>query len=214
MAAALIKICGITDTAALDAAISARAHFIGLVFFAKSPRHLDPARAAMLARHAAGRIGVVGLFVDPAPDYLAQVLATVPLERVQLHGHETPADIAAIRAAHGLPVWKALAVTTRADIAAADRFAGAAERVLFDAKPPEGADLPGGNGLRIDWAVLRGVRPPLPWMLAGGLDVDTVAEALTISQAPAVDVSSGVESAPGIKDPARIAAFCAAVRGA
>jgi phosphoribosylanthranilate isomerase len=209
----LIKICGISSTEALDAALAARADFIGLVFFAKSPRHVDAAQAAALAARAAGRVGVVGLFVDPEPAFLAEVLATVRLDTLQLHGRETPEQIAAIRARHALPVWKALGVKKREDLSAADRFAGAATRVLFDAKPPEGADLPGGNGLRIDWSVLKGVRPALPWMLAGGLDPANVAEAIAITGAPAVDVSSGVESAPGVKDPARITAFCAAVRG-
>ena len=212
MPAPLIKICGINSPDALDAALAAHADFIGLVFFAKSPRHLDPAQAAALAARAAGRVTVVGLMVDPTPDYLAQVLSTVALDVIQMHGRETPEQVAATAARHGVPVWKALGVKTRADLAAADRLAGAAARVLFDAKPPEGADLPGGNGLRIDWAVLKGVRPALPWMLAGGLDPDNVAEAIAITGAPAVDVSSGVESAPGVKDPARIHAFCQAVR--
>ena len=212
MPAPLIKICGINSPDALDAALAAHADFIGLVFFAKSPRHLDPAQAAALAARAAGRVTVVGLMVDPTPDYLAQVLSTVALDVIQMHGRETPEQVAATAARHGVPVWKALGVKARADLAAADRFAGAAARVLFDAKPPEGADLPGGNGLRIDWAVLKGVRPALPWMLAGGLDPDNVAEAIAITGAPAVDVSSGVESAPGVKDPARIHAFCQAVR--
>ena len=212
MTAPLIKICGIKTPDALDAALSARADFIGLVFFAKSPRHVDPAQAAALATPPAGRVTTVGLLVDPTPDYLAQVLNTVALDVIQLHGRETPEQVAAIAARHGLPVWKAHAVKSCADVAAADRFAGAAQRVLFDAKPPAGADLPGGNGLRIDWAVLKDVRPALPWMLAGGLDPDNVAQAVAITGAPAVDVSSGVESAPGVKDPARIHAFCQAVR--
>ena len=213
MVAPLIKICGINTPDALDAAIAAQADFIGLVFFARSPRHVEFDQAAALAARAAGRVNVVGLFVDPTPEYLAQAVATVRLDTLQLHGRETPEHIAALGLRHGLPVWKALGVTKRDDVAAADRFAGAAARVLFDAKPPEGADLPGGNGLRIDWAVLKAIRPALPWMLAGGLDPANVAQALAITGAPAVDVSSGVESAPGVKDATRIAAFCAAVRG-
>lgn len=212
MPAPLIKICGIKTAEALDAALSARADFIGLVFFGKSPRHVDAQLAASLAARAQGRAGVVGLFVDPAPDFLASVLASVKLDHIQLHGRETPAQVAAIAARHGVPVWKALGVKQRADVAAADAYAGAAARVLFDAKPPEGADLPGGNGLRIDWTILKGLRPALPWMLAGGLDPDNVADAIAITGTPAVDVSSGVESAPGVKDPARIMAFCTAVR--
>jgi len=213
MAAPLIKICGIRTIDALDAAIAARADFVGLVFFAKSPRHVEADVAAMLVARAAGRARLVGLFVDPAPDFLASTLATVRLDVIQLHGRETPEQVAAVAARHAVPVWKALGVKKREDLALADRFAGAAERVLFDAKPPEGADLPGGNGLRIDWAVLKGVRPALPWMLAGGLDPAKVAEAIAVTGAPAVDVSSGVESAPGVKNPARITAFCEAARG-
>jgi phosphoribosylanthranilate isomerase len=212
MPAPLIKICGINTPDALDAALSVDADFIGLVFFAKSPRHVEAPLAAALAARVAGRAGVVGLFVDPSPEFLASVLASVRLDHIQLHGGETPEQVAAIAARHALPVWKALGIKTRADVAAADRFAGAAARVLFDAKPPAGADLPGGNGLRIDWAMLKGVRPALPWMLAGGLDPDNVAQAIAETGAPAVDVSSGVESAPGVKDIGRITAFCAAVR--
>ena len=208
----LIKICGINTSAALDAALSARADFIGLVFFGKSPRNVDTALAASLAARAAGRVGVVGLFVDPSPDFLASVVAAVRLDHIQLHGAETPAQVAAIAALHAKPVWKALGVKRRADVAAAERYDGAAARILFDAKPPEGADLPGGNGLRIDWAILKGLRTAMPWMLAGGLDPANVAEAIAMTGAPAVDVSSGVECAPGGKDPARIKAFCEAVR--
>ncbi|WP_420382660.1 phosphoribosylanthranilate isomerase [Novosphingobium sp.] len=213
MANPLIKICGIGTPAALDAAIGARADYVGLVFFSKSPRNVAPAQAAMLAARAERRARVVGLFVDPDPDFLAEVLDTVPLDVVQLHGRESPAQVAAFAARHGIEVWKAVGVKTRADLAQADAYASAAARILFDAKPPAGADLPGGNGLRIDWSILKGMRPALPWMLAGGLDPHNVAEAIAITGAPAVDVSSGVESAPGVKDIARIAAFCAAVRG-
>ena len=212
MARTLIKICGLSTPGDVDAAIRAGADFIGLVVFAKSPRHVEPEAAAALARHAAGRVQVVALMVDPAPDYLATVLAKVPVDHLQLHGRETPEQIAAIARSRGVSVWKALGVRTRADLAAADAYVGAATRVLFDAKPPEGADLPGGNGLRIDWAILKGARPALPWMLAGGLDLANVAEAIAITGAPAVDVSSGVESAPGVKDAGKIADFCRAAR--
>lgn len=207
-----IKICGISTPAALDAAIGARADYIGLVFFGKSPRNVAPAQAAMLAARASGHARLVGLFVDPDPDFLAEVLATVPLNVVQLHGRESPAQAAAVAARHTIEVWKAIGIKTRADLAQADAYASAASRILFDAKPPAGSDLPGGNGLRIDWSILKGLRPALPWMLAGGLDPDNVAEAIAITGAPAVDVSSGVESAPGVKDVAKIAAFCVAAR--
>ena len=209
----LIKICGISTLAALDAAIAARAEYVGLVFFAKSPRNVAAAQAAMLAAHAAGHVKLVGLFVDPEPDFLAEVLSTVRLDVIQMHGRESPAQVAAVAARHTIEVWKAIGIKTRADLAQADHYAAAAQRILFDAKPPEGADLPGGNGLRIDWSILKGLRPALPWMLAGGLDPINVAQAIAITGAPAVDVSSGVESAPGVKDVVRIAAFCAAARG-
>ncbi|WP_408589926.1 phosphoribosylanthranilate isomerase [Novosphingobium sp.] len=210
----LIKICGISTPDTLDAAVAARADYIGLVFFAKSPRNVDPALAAALANRAAGKVRVVGLFVDPQPAFLSEVLAQVPLDVLQLHGKEDAATLARIQAETGREVWKAIGVRKRADLAAAKTFIGAADRILYDAKPPEGADLPGGTGLRIDWDLLRGVSHPLPWMLAGGLDPANVGKAIGLTGATAVDVSTGVESAPGIKDAGRIAAFCAAVRAA
>lgn len=210
----LIKICGISTPETLDAALAAQADFIGLVFFAKSPRNVDAAQAAALARRAAGKAQVVGLFVDPAPDFLANVTAQVPLDVIQLHGKEDASALARIRSQTGRAVWKAIGVRKRADLDGAHHFIGAADRILYDAKPPEGADLPGGTGLRIDWDLLRGVAHPLPWMLAGGLDPRNVAEAIALTGAPAVDVSSGVESAPGVKDAGRITAFCDAVRTA
>jgi phosphoribosylanthranilate isomerase len=211
MTAPLIKICGLSRLADVDAALAARATHIGLVFFPKSPRHVAIEQAAALAAHARGRVQVVGLFVDPAADLLATVRAQVHLDAIQLHGHETPAQAAHIRAAQGLPVWKAIGVRKRADLDAAQAFVGVADRILYDAKPPEGADLPGGTGLRIDWRLMQGHRQPLPWLLAGGLTPGNVAEAMAITGAPGVDVSSGVESAPGVKDAGLIAAFGRAV---
>lgn len=210
----LVKICGLSTPETLDAAIAARADFIGLVFFARSPRNVAADLAATLAARAAGKVQVVGLFVDPEPAFLEAVLARVPLDVIQLHGKEDAATVAQIAQRSGRTVWKAIGVRKRADLAAAQAYVGAASRILYDAKPPEGADLPGGTGLRIDWNLLRGIDHPLPWMLAGGLDPANVGEAIAVTGAPALDVSSGVESAPGIKDPARIAAFCAAVRAA
>lgn len=211
MNAPLIKICGLSRLSDIDAALSARATHIGLVFFAKSPRNVGIEQAAALAAHARGRAQVVGLFVDPVADFLHTVRAQVHLDAIQLHGKETPAQAAQIRADHGIELWKAIGVRKRADLDAARDFTGAADRILYDAKPPEGADLPGGTGLRIDWALMQGHRHPLPWLLAGGLDPVNVAEAIAITQAPGVDVSSGVESAAGVKDDAKIAAFCRAV---
>lgn len=208
-----IKICGISDRINLDAAIAAGADHIGLVFFAKSPRNVGIEQAAALAEHAAGRARIVGLFVDPEADFLNRLRQTVRLDVIQLHGKETPAQSLHIQAAHGLPVWKAIGVRKTADLDAARAYQGLA-RILYDAKPPEGADLPGGTGLRIDWSLMAGYRHALPWILAGGLDPRNVGEAIGATGADFVDVSSGVESAPGVKDAAKIAAFCDAVRAA
>jgi len=212
MPAPLIKICGLTTPAALDWAIAARADYAGLVVFPPSPRHLALADAAALGARAAGRIKLVGLFVDAADSVIAETVAAARLDVIQLHGKEDPARVAALRAAFGLPVWKALAVSSREDIARAETFAGAADLVLFDAKPPKGAALPGGLGLVFDWSLLAGHRGSVPWGLAGGLSPANVAEAVRATQAALVDVSSGVESAPGVKDEALIAAFCKAAR--
>jgi len=208
-----IKICGLSDSASLDAAIGAGADHIGLVFFAKSPRNVGIEQAAALAQHAAGRAKIVGLFVDPEADFLNRLVQSVRLDVIQLHGKETPAKVAHIQAAHGLPVWKAIGVRKTADLDAARQYQGV-ERILYDAKPPEGADLPGGTGLRIDWSLMANYRHASPWILAGGLDPRNVAEAIAVTGADFVDVSSGVESAPGVKDAGKIAAFCKAVRAA
>ncbi|MDE2560948.1 MAG: phosphoribosylanthranilate isomerase [Sphingomonadales bacterium] len=208
-----IKICGINSAEALDAALSARAEHFGLVFCAKSPRNVAPDQAAALAARAAGRARVVGLFVDPEPGEVEAVLAQVPLDVVQLHGKEAPALCASIRSATAREVWKAIGVRKREDLHAARAYAGAADFALYDAKPPEGAPLPGGTGLRIDWTLLKGARHPLRWGLAGGLTPENVAEAAAITGAALVDTSSGVESAPGVKDSAKIAAFCKSARG-
>lgn len=203
------KICGITDAAALDAAIAGGASHVGFVFFPKSPRDIAPDRASALAARAAGRVGIVGLFVDPAPADVARIRAAVPLDIVQLHGDEPPALAAALR--DGVAVWKAVPIRTSADPAAAARYAGAADAVVYDAKPPAGSALPGGNGLRFDWRLLDGVRHPLPWVLSGGLDPANVAGAIAVTGAAVVDVSSGVETAPGIKSVDKIAAFLQSV---
>lgn len=211
MSAPLIKICGLSTTDSIDAALAAQATHIGLVFFPKSPRNVSIEQAAALALHARGRAKVVGLFVDPEDALLSSVRASVPLDILQLHGKEVPARVAQIRAAHGLEVWKAIGVRKTEDLDAAQPYVGAADSILYDAKPPEGSLLPGGTGLRIDWGLMQGWRHPLPWLLAGGLDPANVAEAMSITGATGVDVSSGVESAPGVKDHAKIAAFCRAV---
>jgi phosphoribosylanthranilate isomerase len=206
-----IKICGLSTAETLEAAIAARADYAGFVFVAGSPRHvtLDAARA--LGTRAAGRIARVGLFVDADDWTIAEALGAAQLDVLQLHGSETPAQTAALRTRFGVPVWKALPVATAADLARAADFAGAADLVLLDARTPKGS-LPGGAGLAFDWTVLTGWRPPCPWGLAGGLSAANLAAALATTRASLVDVSSGVESAPGVKDPDLIAAFCAAAR--
>lgn len=203
------KICGINSCAALDAALAGGARWIGLVFYPPSPRSLAPAEAAALARAAEDRAIRTGLFVDPDDTLLESTLGDVPLDLLQLHGKEAPERVRAIRSRFALPVMKAVPVAGPEDVEAADRWTGVADRILFDAKPPKdmkGA-LPGGNALSFDWELLGGKSWPVPWMLSGGLTADNVAEAVRISGAAAVDVSSGVEVRPGMKDPDRIAGF-------
>lgn len=212
MPAPAIKICGLTTPASLEAAIAVRAEHFGLMFMEKSPRYAAPEVAAALSRQASGRIGRVGVFLDPDDAEIAAALAA-GLDALQLHGAESPERVAQLKARHGLPVWKVLSVAARADLTRAQAYAGAADLVLLDAKTPKGA-LPGGLGLSFDWSLLAGWQAPLPWGLAGGLSPANVAEAARLTGAPLVDCSSGVESAPGIKDEALIAAFCAAARGA
>jgi len=207
-----VKICGVNDAAGFDAAVAAGADLIGFVFFSPSPRAVTPAEAAALSARADGGPERVGLFVDPDDALLEAVLAALSLDVIQLHGEETPARAAAIRARFGLPVMKALGVAVPADLDALAGYAPVVDRFLLDAKPPPGAALPGGNAAAFDWRLVAGAAIPRPWLLAGGLTPDNVAEARWQSGAPGVDVSSGVERARGVKDPARIAAFVAAAR--
>jgi phosphoribosylanthranilate isomerase len=209
-----VKICGITDEEAMDAAIEEGADYVGLVFFPPSPRNVSPDRAAELVEFAPGDVTKVGLFVDPDDATLDAVLTRVRLDLLQLHGSETPERVEAIRLEYGLPVMKVLSVSQSADLDGAEPYLAVADRLLFDAKPPKGAVLPGGNAVSFDWSILTGRKWGLPWMLAGGLDPANVAEAVRISGAAAVDVSSGVESAPGVKDADKIRAFIKAARGA
>ena len=206
----LVKICGITTPEALEAAIAARATHIGLVFFARSPRNVGLETAAMLSARAAGRASRVGLFVDADDAAIAGAIAAAPLDALQLHGQETPARVGELRAGLGLPVWKAISVACADDVARAAAYAGIADLVLFDAKTPAGS-IPGGMGLRFDWSLLAGWKGAA-WGLAGGLNPGNVAEAIRQTGAPLVDTSSGVESAPGVKDNDLIAAFCKACR--
>lgn len=208
-----IKICGVRTLDALDAALAARAEYVGFNFYPPSPRCASLEEAAALGLQARGKAQRVGVFVDAEDARIAEVVATGALDALQLHGAESPARAAELRARHGLLVWKVLSVATREDAARAADYAGAADFILFDAKTPKGT-LPGGMGLVFDWTLLAGQRHGLPWGLAGGLSPANVAEAVRLTGAPLVDTASGVESAPGIKDPALIAAFCAAARSA
>lgn len=212
-----VKICGIKTEAALDAALEAGADYVGLVHFPKSPRHLDLAAAGALARraHERGQVKVVALLVDPDDSVLDAVVAKIKPDMIQLHGHETPGRVRDVKRRTGLPVMKAIAVASAADVtgAAAYRDAeGAADILLFDAKPPAGATRTGGNARAFDWSLLDGAK--LPFALAGGLTAETVAEAIRRTGAAIVDVSSGVETRPGEKDVELIRRFLRAAKAA
>ncbi|MDE2006110.1 MAG: phosphoribosylanthranilate isomerase [Rhodospirillales bacterium] len=207
-----VKICGLNDPEGVHAAAEAGADFLGFVFFPPSPRAVSPERAAALSSLVPRGPGRVGLFVAPAAEAIAAVLAVLKLDALQIYPPPgAPPDWAgALGARFGLPVWRAVGVAAAADLPAS---APGAARLLIEAKPPPGATRPGGNAARFDWSILRGWDAPAPWVLAGGLDPGNVAAAIAASGARAVDVSSGVETAPGQKDPALIRAFVAAARG-
>lgn len=210
----MIKICGVTTRDALDATIRAQASHVGFNFFPPSPRFLTFADAPALAAQAGGRLARVGVFVDADDAFMADAVAAARLDAIQLHGKEDPARVAALRARFGKPVWKVISVAGPGDVTKADAYATAADFLLFDAKTPKGAALPGGLGLAFDWDLLRVYKGPLPWGLAGGLSPDNVAEAVRGTGTALVDVSSGVESAPGVKDADRIRTFCFNARNA
>lgn len=201
-----VKICGINDPVAFDTAVEARADWVGFNFFPPSPRFVTPARAAELSGRSPGGPPRVGLFVDPTLEAIAKTLETIRLDILQLYG---VVDLADVRARFGLPLWQAMGIATAQDLPMSP---GGADRLLLEAKAPPDATRPGGNATSFDWSLLTGWRAPAPWILAGGLTADNVAEAIRITGATAVDVSSGVESARGVKDPALIRAFIAASR--
>lgn len=207
-----VKICGLTEPRTVAAAVAEGAAYVGLVFFPKSPRHLEPDAARALAIGVPPGVAKVALVVDPDDDVLEGILRAVPIDMVQLHGAESPARLREIRVRFGLPVMKAVGVAEAADLEAIATYEAVADQILVDARAPKGAALPGGNGLSFDWRLIAGRQWQKPWMLAGGLTPANVAEAIRLTGARQVDVSSGVESAPGVKDPARIAAFIAAAR--
>ncbi len=205
------KICGINSAAAMASALEGGAAWVGLMFFPPSPRFVTLSAAVALSMQAADRAERVGVFVEPDDRLLAETLNTVALDAIQLHGKESAARVAEVRERFHLPVWKAVSIAEPADVDHARQYCGAADRLLFDAKPPKGSKLPGGNAVTFDWNLLAGTEWPLPWLLSGGLHAGNIAEAVHLTGAKAVDVSSGVESEPGQKDPARIRSFLAAV---
>ena len=209
-----IKICGLKTASTLEAALEAGADLVGFVHFPKSPRHVALADLPALAAQVRRRALTVALTVDADDAALAAVIAALDPDILQLHGSESPERVAAIRAAFGRPVMKALPVARRADLAVVPAFAAVADRLLFDAKPAPDDLLPGGNGRPFDWTLLAGLDASRPVMLSGGLDADNVAQALAVARVDGVDVSSGVEDAPGVKSPDKIRAFIAAARGA
>ena len=211
---ARVKICGLSTPETVDAALTAGADWIGLVHFLRSPRHVTFEQASKLAAQARGRAERVVLLVDPDDALVRAAVEAVDPDLIQLHGHERPERVAAIRALAGRPVMKAIGVATRADLESIPAYDAVADRILLDAKPPAGGGLPGGNGHRFDWAILADAVLPAGTMLSGGLDAGNVGGALIRTGLGAVDVSSGVESAPGLKDPEKIAAFVAAVQAA
>jgi phosphoribosylanthranilate isomerase len=205
-----VKICGLRTPADVTAVARAGAAYAGFVFFAKSPRNVTLPEARLAALAAPPGLAKVALTVDADDATLDAIVEAVPLDMLQLHGHESPDRVAQVRARYRLPVMKAIGLADEGDLPVIFAFSTVADQILIDAKPPRGADLPGGNGLAFDWRLLAGRRWLRPWMLAGGLTAKNVAEAVRLTGARQVDVSSGVESAPGVKDAARIAAFVAA----
>ena len=208
-----VKICGLRTADHVRAAADAGAAYVGFVFFPKSPRNVTVAEARDLAADVPVGIAKVALVVNADDALLDDIAEQVAIDILQLHGSETPERVAEIRSRYGLPVMKAVGVADGSDLSALDDYAKVADQILVDAKPPKDADLPGGNGLSFDWRLIAGRRWPVPWMLAGGLDASNVAEAVALTGARQVDVSSGVETAPGQKDAAEIAAFVAAAHG-
>lgn len=207
-----VKICGLRDTDALQAAVEAGAAYVGLVFFPRSPRHVEIGQASRLAMDVPAGVAKVALTVDASDDELDAILSSVPIDLLQLHGRESPERVARIRERFGLPVMKAVGVAGPEDLPSIDAYGRVADQLLIDAKAPKDAVLPGGNGVAFDWRLVVRKYWSCPWMLAGGLTPDNVAQAVRLTGARQVDVSSGVERAPGVKDPDLIRAFVAAAR--
>jgi phosphoribosylanthranilate isomerase len=211
---ALVKICGLSTPETLDVALDAGADMVGFMFFSASPRNVSLGEARALGARVQGRARKVAVTVDAGDTLLARIIEALKPDMLQLHGHETPQRVAAVRESFGLPVMKVLPIETKSDLGAIPLYTRAADRLLFDAKAPHDATRPGGLGKPFDWHLLAGLDLSIPFLLSGGLNAENVAEALRITRAPAVDVSSGVESAPGVKDPDKIRAFIRAARSA
>lgn len=209
-----IKICGLRTEEALAAAIAGGASHVGFIFFPKSPRHIEPAEAGHLRKLASGKAQAVAVTVDADDATLDAIVKAVAPDMLQLHGSESAARVTELKARYGLPVMKALSVRAKSDLHRVADYAGVADRLLFDAKPPKGAKLPGGNGMAFDWRLLEGIDPAIPYMLSGGLNAANIAEALSTARPSGIDISSGVESAPGVKDVRLIEAFFRAVAAA
>ena len=209
-----VKICGLSTPETVLAALDHGASMVGFIFFAKSPRHVSAAHAGDLRKLATGRAQAVAVTVDADDDYLDEIVSVMQPDWLQLHGHETPERVRQAKARYGLPVMKAFSVREAADLDAIGPFLGIADKFLFDAKAPKGSELPGGNGVSFDWTLLNALDPGLDYMLSGGLNAGNVREALRVTHAPGLDISSGVESAPGIKDIGLIKQFFASLNGA
>ncbi len=209
-----IKICGLKTDEAMAAALAGGASHVGFIFFAKSPRYIEPTKASRLRQAAIGKAKAVAVTVDADDAFLDEIVAKMRPDMLQLHGAETPERVAELKARYGLPVMKALPLSVAADLDRIKPYVGIADRFLFDAKPPKGSQLPGGNGVAFDWRILAGLDAGLDYMLSGGLNAANIGDALRSANPPAIDISSGVESAPGVKDPALIEQFFRAVRAA
>ncbi|KQZ19437.1 N-(5'-phosphoribosyl)anthranilate isomerase [Mesorhizobium sp. Root552] len=209
-----IKICGLKTDAALAAALAGGASHVGFIFFPKSPRNIAPSEAGRLRKAAGGKAKTVAVTVDADNAFLDTIVAEMKPDMLQLHGSETPQRLTELKARYGLPVMKAISVREQADLASIAPYRGVADRLLFDAKPPKGSELPGGNGVSFDWTILARLDADVDYMLSGGLNAANIGEAMRLANPPGLDISSGVESAPGVKDTALIEQFFKAVRAA
>jgi len=209
-----IKICGLKTDQAMAAALAGGASHVGFIFFAKSPRYVEPAEAGRLREAARGKALAVAVTVDASDAFLAEIVTAMQPDMLQMHGSETLERVAELKARYGLPVMKALPLSEAADLDRIKPFIGVADRFLFDAKPPKGSVLPGGNGVAFDWRILAGLDAGVDYMLSGGLNAANIGDALRFANPPGIDISSGVESAAGVKDPALIEQFFRAVRAA